>query len=81
VPRHEPHLGSAGQAWHGAKGETSMTEPKGPETWESLSSAMAQKYRLDPHELKEEVQREIRSRLAKQIAEHIILKLPKVGGA
>ena len=58
-----------------------MTEPKGPETWESLSSAMAQKYRLDPLELKDEVQREIMSRLAKQIAEHVILNLPKAGRA
>ncbi|HEV3056890.1 MAG TPA: hypothetical protein VGY48_01520 [Vicinamibacterales bacterium] len=56
-----------------------MAEPtKGPETWESLSSAMAQKYRLDPQELEEEVRRELKSRLAKQIAEHIILKFPKV---
>jgi hypothetical protein len=42
---------------------------------------MAQKFRLDADDLKQEVQREIMSRLAKQIAEHIILKFPKVAGA
>jgi hypothetical protein len=55
-----------------------MTEPtRDPQTWESLSSAAAHKFRLDADELKKEVHREMVSMLAREIARLVLERKQK----